>query len=450
MMKRKCIKILIALFVMTYGGLSFAAISSEEAAQLGKTLTLIGAQKAGNADGTIPEYTGGLKKLPAGYDPKTGKLPDPFAEEKPVLSINAKNMAQYEFKLTEGTKAVLKQHPDFRIDVYKTHRTVWYPQWVLDNTVKLATKARTANEGISLRDAHAGYPFPIPKTGMEVMWNHLVGYKGIGYTEDVDGYLVDRSGRPTATGKSITEYDFPYWDVNSNEDYVYYFIVEFSAPPRLAGQIMVVHDAVNPGEVPRKAWMYLPGQRRVKLAPEVAFDTPNLATAGVVLYDDTYMYNGSMERYDWKLLGKKEMYVPYNAYRAAFGGKKEDLMPKFLNPGSLRFELHRVWIVEAKLKPGKRHVYRTRRFYVDEDSWNILATETYDAQGNIFKVGFSAMTPFYNLGGTWNDCNIWYDMIGGLYFASMWQPGMNSVKVSDKRRSKTYYSPEAMSARGIR
>ncbi len=60
---------------------------------------------------------------------------------------------------------------------------------------------------------------------------------------------------------------------------------------------------------------YLPGQRRVKAAPDVAYDTPNPGTAGATTYDDAFMFNGAMDRYDFKLIGKKEMYVPYNAYK---------------------------------------------------------------------------------------------------------------------------------------
>ena len=85
-----------------------AEVSPDEAKQLSDTLTPWGAEKAGNKDGSIPAYTGGLTKPPASYDPaKKGMLPDPFADEKPLYSVNAKNMAQYADKLSEGVKAAL-------------------------------------------------------------------------------------------------------------------------------------------------------------------------------------------------------------------------------------------------------------------------------------------------------------------------------------------------------
>ena len=48
-------------------GSAFAAVSPEQAAELGKTLTPMGAEMAGNADGSIPAWdpTGG--PVPAGF-----------------------------------------------------------------------------------------------------------------------------------------------------------------------------------------------------------------------------------------------------------------------------------------------------------------------------------------------------------------------------------------------
>ena len=160
----RCCTILFFIFLtMVYTGHALGAVSAEEAAQLGKNLTLWGAEKAGNADGTIPEYTGGLSTPPAGFDPKSGIWPDPYADEKPLFTINAANMGQYADKLTEGTKALMKHFPDYRIVVYKTHRSVYYPQWILDNTVKLATTATTKDDGETLVNAHAGYSLPDPQ-----------------------------------------------------------------------------------------------------------------------------------------------------------------------------------------------------------------------------------------------------------------------------------------------
>ncbi|MEN6359753.1 MAG: DUF1329 domain-containing protein [Smithella sp.] len=449
-MNSKFIKIFVALFLVAYGGLAFAAVSSQEAAQLGNKLTLVGAEKAGNADGSIPAYEGGNKKAPASFKRATGKRPDPYANEKPLFSINSKNMNQYADKLTEGTKGLMKKYPDYRIDIYKTHRSVWYPQFVLDGTVKMATKARTVNNGISLKDAKAGYPFPIPKTGAEVMWNHMLTYIGTALDVNMSAFFMDRSGRATETGRSSDNYDYPYWDTKTNLPYAYLNFIEFTAPARMSGQLMMWHEPLDRSTTDAKVWQYLPGQRRVKMAPEVAFDTPNTATSGAMTYDDTYMFNGSMERYDWKLVGKKEMYVPYNAYRACYAGSLKELKPKFYDPSALRFELHRVWVVEATLKPGKRHIYKTRRFYVDEDSWTCVANESYDAQGKLYKATHAFFSPSYDVGGGYGYSTVQYDLIGGLYIMNMWKDGGSQVKIHNKRKPMTFYSPEAMAAKGVR
>lgn len=158
---------------------AIAAVTAEEAKQLGTTLTAFGAEKAASADGAIPEYAGGLTKPPADFVPNSGKWPDPFKDEKPLLSVNAANMAQYADQLTPGVQALLQRFPDYRLDVYPTHRTMHYPQWVLDNTAKNATSAKLVGkiEGDGVEGAFGGIPFPIPKSGYEVMWNAQLPFR---------------------------------------------------------------------------------------------------------------------------------------------------------------------------------------------------------------------------------------------------------------------------------
>ncbi len=145
-------------------------------------------------------------------------------------------------------------------------------------------------------------------------------------------------------------------------------------------------DSVNPIAQPRRAWQYLPGQRRVKLAPDLAYDTPNAGSGGTSTYSDTFVFNGAMDRFDWKLVGKKEMYVPYNGYKLMYAKDiKPALTPNHVNPDFMRWELHRVWVVEATLKPGQRDLYSKRVFYLDEDSWVALAADQYDGKGQLYR-----------------------------------------------------------------
>lgn len=142
--------------------------------------------------------------------------------------------------------------------------------------------------------------------------------------------------------------------------------IKYKTPARRAGEAILIEESINPLVRPRKAWQYLPGQRRVKLAPDIGYDTPNTGTAGSSTYDDAGLFNGAMDRFAFRLLGKQELFVPYNKYKLNFEQQPSDyVVANHLQPDFVRWELHRVWVVEATLKPAKRHVYQRRMFYLD-------------------------------------------------------------------------------------
>jgi Protein of unknown function (DUF1329) len=411
------LKHMAAALAFAFAACAQAAITAEEAKALGTTLTPIGADKGANKDGTIPEYKGGLTTPPAGFKAGDGIRPNPFANEKPRLQIDAKNMAQHADKLTEGTKALLQKYPTFRVDVYPTHRTVTFPKFVIDNTAKNAAKAKTTNEGRSIEGAHAGFPFPIPKDGYEAMWNHLVRFNGAAYESKYRNLTVDANGRPTLSTEGLSVQEYPFWDNSKTSAEIYWRLkLTYTGPARRAGEALLLVDPLDIGSKDRRAWSYLPGQRRVKVAPDFSHDTPNPGTAGATTFDDTFIFNGSMERFDFKLVGKKEIYVPYNAYTAVYQSKQDDLLkPNHLNPDLVRWELHRVWVVEAKLKEGKRHVYSKRVFYLDEDSWAALASDQYDGRGQLYRTGLAYMAPSYDLPAPYTDMFSHYDLVARLY-----------------------------------
>lgn len=436
-------------------GAAHAAVSPDQAAKLGTSLTGVGAEKAGNADGSIPAYTGGLTTPPASYQKGSSFRPDPFEAEKPKTVITGKNAAEYAGKLTASTQELLKRFPTYRVDVYPTHRTVALPQRLLDNTAKNAVGTKSLEGGVALDNALPGVPFPIPNDGYEAMWNHLLRYQGHATSLKFDSWSVDSSGHATlaTTGNAYLEY--PLYDPARTEpakesDIYFKTKLYYQGPARRAGEAILVQDAVNPLKQERRGWQYLPGQRRVKLAPDIAYDTPNPGSAGSSTYDDGWVFNGALDRYDFKLVGKKEMYVPYNTYKLNYHEKASDITtPNHVNPDLMRWELHRVWVVEATLKPGKRHIYSKRTFYLDEDSWIALASDEYDANGKLYRGAFAHMAYSYDVQAPNSDNHMFYDFVSGNYnILGMYGP-YGGVKYIEPL-SKAQWAPESLAGAGIR
>lgn len=410
--------LVLGLFVV---GPVVAAVSAEEAARLGNDLTPMGGEKAGNADGTIPAWDGGITDPPAGFK-SGGHHPDPFANDQIKFTISAGNVSQYADKLSEGHKAMLSQYDTFRMNVYPTRRSASFPQHVYEATKRIATAAQLVQGGNGVEGAVVGIPFPIPKNGLEVIWNHILRYRGEGAARMIGQAPVTRSGNYTMVMLE-DEYFAPYSLKGAEEDKLNNVIIMFkqrvTAPARLVGQILLVHETLNQAKEHRKAWIYNPGQRRVRRAPNVAFDNPGTAADGLRTSDQFDMYNGSPERYNWKLIGKKELYVPYNAYKLHSGKVKykDILKPLHLNPDLPRYELHRVWVVDATLKEGTRHIYKRRTFYIDEDSWQILAVDNYDNRDQLWRVSEGHVINYYDVPTIWTTLEVHYDLQAGRYIA---------------------------------
>ena len=446
--------LLAASLALAASGSALAAVSAGEAAKLGSTLTVIGAEKAANADGSIPAYQGGLTTAPAGFKAGDTFRPDPFADEKPLLVIDGKNVAQYKDKLTAVTAELATRFPSFRIEVYPSHRTAALPKALLDNTVKNATGAKSLENGMAIENVLPGVPFPIPQSGAEAMWNHLLRYQGVAYSTKYDSWNVDSAGTATLATTGMAFNGFPiYEDLNKAidaKDIYFQTKLYYSGPARRAGESLMLKDSANPLAQPRRAWQYLPGQRRVKLAPSLAYDTPNPGTAGSGTYDDIYVFNGALDRYDWKLVGKKEMYVPYNTYKLTYVKDAKQLTTaNHLNPELVRWEMHRVWVVEGTLKSGARHIYHKRRFYLDEDTWNALASDQYDARGQLYRGSYSFFTQSYDVETPNTAPHVIYDLIGGSYNVNGVVGPYGGIKYIEPL-SKAQWSPESLAGSGIR
>jgi Protein of unknown function (DUF1329) len=431
-----------------------AELSASDLAKLGTTLTPMGAEKAGNAAGTIPAWDGGITRVMPSYKPG-GYYPDPYASDKPLLTIDQSNVDKYKDQLAPGQVAMIKKYPDYKMIVYTTHRSASYPTCAYNETKECAAKAQLSEGGNGVVGCSGGVPFPIPKNGNEAIWNAELHYAGDTYAMNWDQAAVTRTG-DYALVKFEYEYDFSYGNCSKpvaqrEPNLKLNYLQSVTAPARLAGQILLVHETVNQAKEPRSAWTYNPGQRRVRLAPNVGYDNPGTAADGLRTNDDFGMYNGATDRYDWKLVGKREMYIPYNSYKLSDPSLKftDVLKPGHINQDLARYELHRVWVVDSTLKAGTSHIYSRRTFYIDEDSWSIVAIDKYDGRGELWRVAELHNENWYNVPMFYGTVEVHNDLQSGRYIAMGLRNEEKDIYQPIKR-SPGDYTPNNLRGTGTR
>ncbi len=435
-------------------GPALAAVSTEQAAQLQTTLTPIGAERAASADGRIPAWDGGLKSQPALQS--NGIPSDPFADEKPLLTIDASNYTQYQDQLSPGQIALLKRFPDsYRLPVYPTHRSVAISDAVAQAAAGNAVNTRLSNNGNGVQGFAGVVAFPIPQNGLEVLWNHITRNRNPSFSLISDSAAPQKDGSYTimTTQQYFTRGEAVQGQTPEQaRNVLYYYSHKLTAPARMVGEVVLVHETLDQVAEPRLSWVYSAGQRRVRRAPSVAYDSAGPTTAGLRTADGRDMFNGAPDRYDWQLVGKKTLYVPYNSYRLASPERsyKELILPGHVNPEATRYELHRVWEVVATLKPGMRHIYSKRHYFIDEDTWAILAADHYDNRGELWRVGEAHS--FYHPAGQASALamEVTYDLNNGRYLASGLLNEQRQPFDFSYRASISDYSPGALRSKGLR
>ncbi|MFJ1339779.1 DUF1329 domain-containing protein [Pseudomonas caricapapayae] len=403
-------------FLSLASNAAFAQLNSADLARLGQDLTPTGAEKAASADGSIPAWNGGLTQAPAGFIPGQGYV-DPFAREQPLYTVSAANLKQYAAHLTPGYQAMLQKYPDFSMPVYPSHRTAALPQSEYAQIRKEAADISLANGDNGL----VGYekssvPFPMPTTGVQVLFNHFVRYRTGGYQYYPTEMVVQSNGSFTPIRREVKAVMASAMG-NPEPNRLYYYLGKVTSPESVAGGQTLIHEPIDQTREARLAWTYNPGQRRVLRAPEAAYDSPLGTSDGLRTYDTIDLYNGATDKYQWKLLGKQEMLVPYNTYKLANRSLKysDIIQANHLNQDLLRYEMHRVWVVEATLKPGERHIYAKRVFYVDEDSWSILGTDLYDGRGELWRVQEAHSLQRYDVLSAMHISEVVYDLQARRY-----------------------------------
>ena len=431
-----------------------AELSAADVAKLGNTLSPIGAEKAANAAGTIPAWDGGVTRVASGYKPG-GSYPDPFTADRALFTIDQTNVDKYKDNLSPGEMAMIKKYPDYKMVVYPTRRSASFPACHYAETRECAAKAKLSAGGNGVTGCSGGIPFPIPKDGNEAIWNTLLRYSGDTFAQNWAQAAVTRTG-DYALVKFEYEYDFSYGNCSkpvpqreANKKLNY--LQSTTAPARLAGQILLVHETVDQAKEPRSAWTYNPGQRRVRLAPNVAYDNPGTAADGLRTNDDFGMFNGATDRYDWKLVGKREMYVPYNSYRLSDPALKygDVLKPGHINQDLARYELHRVWVVDSTLKAGTSHIYARRTYYIDEDSWAILLIDKYDGRGDLWRTAEFHNENWYNVPMFFGTVEVHNDLQSGRYIA-MGLRNEEKLIYEPIKRSPGDYTPNNLRGTGTR
>ncbi|NQY48454.1 MAG: DUF1329 domain-containing protein [Colwellia sp.] len=403
---------------------ALAKVPSDQVAKLSSELTPVGATRAANKDGSIPKWTGGITKAPAGYTVGDHHI-DPFPNDKIEFTITASNVAEYKGLLTPGQIKLFETYPDtYKMNIYQTRRSASYPEHVYQAVRINASRAELVKEGNGIQGAAVGIPFPMPANGLEAIWNHTLRYRGESVTRSGGQAAPTASGNFTYIGLKETLL-LPYSikgaspEELENTNILFKFKQKVTEPARLAGTALLVHETMDQVKTPRQAWTYNTGQRRVRRAPNVAYDAPGTAADGLRTTDDFDMYNGAPNRYNWTLKGKQELLIPYNDYRLHSDELKyEDIIqPGHINPDLVRYEKHRVWVVEANLKENTRHIYKKRVFYIDEDSWQIAVTDIYDNRDELYRVAVAHAINYYDVPTLWSTLDVYHDLQSRRYIA---------------------------------
>lgn len=397
-----------------------AQVTPAQAARLGQDLTPLGAERAGNAQGTIPAWTGGITQPPASYQPGMHH-PDPFADDPVLRVIDKSNMAAHLAQLPEGLQKLLEQNPNYALRVYPTRRSASVPERIYAETQRNATTVELISAGNGVDGAASGIPFPLPQNGLEAIWNHILRYRGEQLHMVTNRVAVLANGSYTLL-KLDRDIRFNYGregmtpaELNNTLFHYKYRVV---SPSQLSGSALVIEETLDQVMAIRKAWRFSRGERRVRRLPTLAYDSLQPDTNGMATADMVDAYNGAPDRYEWELLGKREMIVPYNSYAVHQQGiPYEDILrEKTVNPDLLRYELHRVWVVEATLRTGHRHAYAKRRFYIDEDSWQILVVDLYDKDGELIGLQEAHPINYYEVPVFVSTLETLYDFKGKRYF----------------------------------
>lgn len=394
-----------------------AAIKKQQSEKLGRELTPMGANPHGNADGSIPPFSGTLLGAPAKvhYQGTGTFYPSAYPNEKPLFVITNENFRDYAEHLTEGQIALFETYPaTFRMPVYPSKRDTRYSDFIYRNVKLNAESAKLVEGGNGVTGSYGAVPFPFPTNGQELIWNSQFSPNMAATSGDINIATVYTNGETQIWGRQEDRYFEVFDEKIPREQFSGVsakVMLLLTAPAREAGKVVLVHEFSDLSKSPRNAWEYMPGTRRVRRAPTIAYDFPD-GPGGLRTVDDALMFIGATDRFTWKMEEQREIFVPYNnnALDDPSMTYAKLLTPNHINPDAMRYELHRCWVVVGTLRPGERHIYGKRRLFMDEDSWSGLLADNYDRQGKLFRTNMRSFVNLYDMPGMGPRVEIYHDL----------------------------------------
>ncbi len=389
-------------------------------------LTPMGAERTGNADGTIPSWDGGIRSpTEAGFSDfvSGGHHPDPFPADPVLVRIDATNAQRFDALLSDGHRRLLADFPTYFLNIYATRRSAAYPPVVYDAMRRNRQAASLGGDGATVSGASIGSPFPVPVSGIEAVWNHLLRYRGT-TARFVTASVVTGQNDPRIRTVSSYRYLSPYVDRSVSpepgEPFAAIWLERVVAPDTLAGNAALYRESLDLVARESDVFAYSAARHRVRHAPNLAFDAPRTGSAGAHFVDEFDMFSGSPLSFAWRLIGKRELFVPYNAYRLHSGELTEAAItgPLHLDQALARYERHRVWVVEGARRNGVAHRVAMRRFYLDEDSWQILLAESYDDGGRLVRFAEGHVINYYDVPLVWTTLEVLHDLAARVYVVS--------------------------------
>lgn len=293
--------------------------------------------------------------------------------------ITAASLEEFGDQLTLGHQRILQRIYGFAIPLYPARAL---PDKAVAEAPSKSTAVVMLNGGTTLEGYSRGIPFPEPETGLHVLWNSKMRYRGRRWGADVRRTMVYPSGQTFSIGAE--DYYLDARPVDSDEP-AFFRLWKFEFPdgrPRGTNQDGLHWKEVIGGSSDARNLFVTFGRgftKRIALAPTEGHIGGGLSFRPFDMVD---MYSGSLTDKTYKLLGRRAFVVPYVAEQPI---DQMMTLEAFAQAGApdlqaAHYQQTEVWVVDM-IEIGDSHAgnptYR-RRFYVDPLTWTPLVIESYD------------------------------------------------------------------------